>query len=375
MSKRVIYLCIGVLSLSCCHSRKEVNVDIPTTYTINVDSINESSDLEYCINTIIPLNTDFETPINDISRLIFRNGMYFLFDRANKTILTFDTLGNMIEKKHSIGNGPGEFIDPWDFDVDEQSNIWVYDLPTAKLIKYPHKDNNIGITEYKIGKQMLFISVADSCTLYGSYIYENGELKTWLGQFTLDDIHYTPIITNKEMYDLSYINSKYFFRSLDNLYYYNKHGEYIYKLNSNSILPYIRIESCCHPTKEDLIECQKNGHSLTLLANNKVGEVNAVYETEDYIFVEIAMNIPGYYIIDKKDGTITRMKFDVDMDFNGHLKVVGSTGKHFVGYYPINENNLKHMRENLDNKINGYHHISNITEDSDPVLVLFNFTK
>ena len=373
MKKVVTFFCFLTLVLSCNHSKESLSIEDLASYTINIDSIRESNDNDYCIHMIIPLKTDYNTPINEVSRLIFRNERYFLLDKANKTMLTFDTLGNMIDKIHSIGNGPGEFVDPWDFDVDELTNIWLYDLPTTKLIKYPFDKQKDGIKELKTGKQMLFISMADSCTLYGSHIYEKGEMTTWLGKITLSNNSYTPIILNREKYDLPYINSGYFFRSLDNLYYYKKHGEYIYKLSSDSTLPFIRIKSTRHPTEEDLIECERSGHPLNLLSDNKVGEVNAIYETDEYIFLEISMNPPGYYVINKKDNSITRMKFDANMDFNGHLRVVGSTGKYFIGYYHVDDDNIKYIKKRVNDKIKGHRHISDITEESDPILVLFTF--
>lgn len=55
---------------------------------------------------------------------------------------------------HKVGQGPGEYLEPSDIDIDKEGNIYVYDWATQSIITYKNgKPENYEIL--KIGQYFL----------------------------------------------------------------------------------------------------------------------------------------------------------------------------------------------------------------------------
>lgn len=360
----------SVIIVSCQQSADEPHFQT-NVLTINLDSLSQKN---ISINKYqyIPLEGGTEILLTGITELIHHDSVLHIFDRTGKSVYSYNLKNSETTQIHKIGAGPGEYVDVWDMDIDKDGNIWLYDISLMKLIRYSNLNKKYSFKEFNIRTQCMFIGVEDSLNVYLGNVYEKGRLTAWLRSLDLNKNKYEHLFLNKEKLDLPYNASTYFFRSKDNLYFYKKHGEYIYKLNSGKAIPYFHIASKRHPSKEDLNICQQEKSSFSLYKKNKINEISGFYETDKQIYLAVNAVPTMHIIINKNDGTISQIKFDVNSELNGHLKVIGATDQYFIGYYQPTEKTLK-LLKNKQESVLGKEKIDKLTEESNPILLLFNF--
>jgi len=85
---------------------------------------------------MIALEEDDNTMYADIDRLLYKNNKFFILDRfGNRTAVAFTGDGKPFAHYGNVGQGPGEYVTPWDIAVDDK---WVYilDPNRQKILKY-----------------------------------------------------------------------------------------------------------------------------------------------------------------------------------------------------------------------------------------------
>lgn len=64
-------------------------------------------------------------------KILEHNNKYFILDKTLRSIVSFKKGGNPITKYGQIGQGPGEYVSPWDFDIDT-TGLYVLDTKSKK---------------------------------------------------------------------------------------------------------------------------------------------------------------------------------------------------------------------------------------------------
>ncbi len=135
---RIIFWCILFISISCV--RKVQTIDSGSISTLNIDvneigthQVNKLSDILEPID-VIALETTNESLIRNINKIEFyKDDIYVLDLEGSKSLLVFSKNGKYKYKIGRIGNGPGEYSEPRDFDIDEEE---VRILTHNKLLIY-----------------------------------------------------------------------------------------------------------------------------------------------------------------------------------------------------------------------------------------------
>lgn len=66
------------------------------------------------------------------NKIIEHNNKYFILDKNSlRSIVSFKKDGNPITKYGRIGQGPGEYVSPWDFDIDT-TGLYILDTKSKK---------------------------------------------------------------------------------------------------------------------------------------------------------------------------------------------------------------------------------------------------
>jgi hypothetical protein len=84
------------------------------------------------------LEESFDHPIGVIDKVYITNrNIYLLDSQRAKSLFIYDRDGNLKNVINTVGSGPGEFIAPSDFDIQENNeNIIILDRHQRKLIYY-----------------------------------------------------------------------------------------------------------------------------------------------------------------------------------------------------------------------------------------------
>ena len=77
-------------------------------------------------------------------KIIEYNNKYYILDKSSlRTVVSFKKDGTPDTKYGRIGQGPGEYVFPWDMDIDE-TGVYVLDTNSKKVIHYNESGNLIG---------------------------------------------------------------------------------------------------------------------------------------------------------------------------------------------------------------------------------------
>jgi hypothetical protein len=103
---------------------------VPSDYDnlLQIDSLFASIDL-------IPLETNKYCLISSISKVIIANNCVYIQNRSDN-LYVFSISGEFIRAIGKKGNGPGEFRELRDFDIDVNGNIYILDF--LRILKYSH---------------------------------------------------------------------------------------------------------------------------------------------------------------------------------------------------------------------------------------------
>ncbi len=139
------YIFILLIFISCNQKKEPTHSDIKTI-NFNVEKIShlkieKLSDI-YEPLEMIPLETNDNVVIQKVDKVeIFGNKVYILDKDGAKTLFEFTRNGKFNRKIGRIGNGPGEYISPLDFDVSKETiriltyNRMIYYDTTGKYLK------------------------------------------------------------------------------------------------------------------------------------------------------------------------------------------------------------------------------------------------
>ena len=186
--KKSIFVIISILSLSSggCSKKAPHDEDIKTI-VVSAQDINNEILLSNYVESIeeINLETTDQSIIGGIEKVILYEDALFIFDKKGKSILKFFKNGKLISKLAAVGKGPGEYFQPFDFDI-HQGSIYLLDYTRKRLLIYDLDFNyknyfqlnnyytNVAVLENQI---LLYTSIYNTENSYNlTAVNETGEI-------------------------------------------------------------------------------------------------------------------------------------------------------------------------------------------------------
>jgi hypothetical protein len=121
-SKNIFYLCFLLLTAGCINVNKQQRSDnVPV---ITLQSIQEQlpDSILFQEPKIVYLETNESSLIGQITKVGMTDSLIFIFDRSQYAVLVFDMNGKFKSKIRRIGQGPQEYVQIADFDIDTINN-------------------------------------------------------------------------------------------------------------------------------------------------------------------------------------------------------------------------------------------------------------
>jgi len=173
MRTSIYVITLLALLVSCNNNKSKKTIpDSFVTISINKESITDSLLFTDMFDSVafIKLEKTDESLMSTIDRIeVTHDRIYVLSSFRDRAVFVFKRNGKFIFKINNVGRGPGEFIRPADFYVDEKNkNILIYSSYPARLIKYDY--NGKFIDEKSIGLYCMGFTVLDD----NLYIYTCG---------------------------------------------------------------------------------------------------------------------------------------------------------------------------------------------------------
>ena len=182
--RKLLFLLLSTLLFSCQPSSRPDHTSI---MSFQLDSVQASDVNPVCEVKYIPLELTDNSLIGSIDKILYRNKHFYIFDKsANMGILIFNENGKFIKALYRVGEGPGEYIAPIDFDVDDTGNLYIADNARQRIIKYS-ANNFEQYEEMDLGCYFMEFAVIDKEHIVLSEIYNQGSVKDKLAVYSQKD--------------------------------------------------------------------------------------------------------------------------------------------------------------------------------------------
>jgi hypothetical protein len=295
-----LILVIGFFTISCSnkiHNKQAIE--------INVDEIISEKPLVFSEVfsdfRVIPLETNEYCIINNLDNIKIVRDTIYIFDRNAKSVFIFSNNGRLISKISRIGRGPGEFNQPFDFDVDK-NGILIFDNSTKKLNKYDLKGNFLSSMnfEYRFSS---FVKADDNIYGYKSfppgngteqddyllYLFDKENLNTW------KTLKYSTILHGPKV--IEFIEGGNFFKTESGLKFFMNYCNTIFSIRNKTIKPYIILDSQKHKLKKDDLKNYTLDEPMSFMKANpdKLSKISGYSENDSMAFIKFRIGISEYY--------------------------------------------------------------------------------
>lgn len=164
-----IFSCIGCIKKNDNKKDNIIYVDLEKADKVSLWDIFSHIEL-------IPLETNEQSLIRQISKIVPYEDNYYVLDYRKSEILMFDFSGKYLHKISDKGEGPQEYSNISDFEIDEDKNILSV-LAPVNYSMYEYDFNGVFLNKYKIpdiiGAYMSFISLNKDTIVYFTFDYDN----------------------------------------------------------------------------------------------------------------------------------------------------------------------------------------------------------
>ena len=361
---------IGAMAYSIisCTSKKKSDSSNPTdTKIVKLDNIDKT---DFSITNIqyIPLETKDDVLIGSINKILFQNNLFYIFDKLNKCIYTFNLKGEIISIINKEGNGPGEYAEIIDMDVDKDGNIYVADNGKTRIIKYIKGIAENYETIY-VGEHFLEFCYLDNHLFLLSDLFNPQGEKIKLALFNEQNKTISHLLNyNLEgisELDILRCSKHYFYRSGNKILYNQRFTPSIYSIDKNgSMSKTLQISSNKYIPHSNLKELEKK--PLNFMQEKKyIKDLICIYETNvHFICMPFITPMPEYLLISKKENITKKINLLDEPLLHGTSTIEGVVNNKFLVIMNYSEQQAEKLKSDIRFK--------QWNEESNPVLVLFS---
>ncbi len=228
----IIPVFVLVTSFSACKKQHRVSgtrsYSDSTSIAVNLNETSKISVFDiFSKISVIPLETDSNSVIEQISRVIPHNNRYYILDRKQSAVLIFDSNGNFEKKIQKLGVGPGEYSLLYDFNINPFTNELELLNPRGELLSYTLDGEFISSLDIPMRNASKFLPITeDMIIFYTSYeeeklhYYSRSQDKILKKEFHFPEtILSTPLIANNSSPFIKHGDQTTFFLGFSNEIY------------------------------------------------------------------------------------------------------------------------------------------------------------
>lgn len=204
-----------VESLNCDVHKVEIHLD-KSFYDSITSHISDTS--------FVILNEKNNMMFSCVDKIIERDNKYYILDKSSlRTVVSFNKDGSPVARYGCFGQGPGEYVFPWDMDIDE-TGVYVLDTNSKKIIHYTEAGNLL--SERKIP----FFADAFKRLKNGNFIFNATPDGT-----QIPSLIYTDSLMNPIKYSMPYQEGYVGGYTTNGIFTYNNLGLCFYRSPSDSL--------------------------------------------------------------------------------------------------------------------------------------------
>jgi glycosyltransferase involved in cell wall biosynthesis len=349
-----------------------ITVDVPEMAPFNIDD--RLFDVKY-----IPLETNRQSIIGEISKVIYFNERFYILDAdITGSVYIFDKEGKYINKISRKGGGPGEYTRIYDFDIDRSANeMVILTGGPLKIIRNTMEGKFISEIHPPCYADRFTALPDKSSAIYLEYGDNTPFLKE---EYNLIFIDSTAVLKGGVLrYDHSHI-CKHFSKGLSTFYYYDG-GSYfypalndtVYRVGPNQITPVYAFDFGKDSFDKEVLQQDINEQD-SYFAQHSYASFFSIFETDQVLCFFFSCDnglYRGYY------SKVTGKTFVGAICANNKYPLgspIGNTDEALIdqltplvlaGY----KNNLERLPKTIDQQLSEI--IEKYKETDNPVLVTY----
>lgn len=293
-----VVFCLLMFLSSCGFFGKKDN----TNSIIEVLVIQEVKEKEFSdyfkLSSVINLETNENSYITDIRKIFINDNGIFILD-GFKQVLHFDRTGKYIKQFNSIGKGPGEWVEIFDFDMDD-TNI---------IIRSQHKELTYSINGEFIeevpnkNSAQEFVRIDNKTKAYYCSQGFNNSHNVLIKKESKKENYHIKTIGALKGYEFKSRYSRIFCQTQMGFIFVKAFNDTIYQLNSTfPFSPKYRID---FGAKRYPVEKLKDANLVDKFDREYANYISNVYETEVILYFEYVEGLrPKRVIFDKTIGKV-----------------------------------------------------------------------
>lgn len=358
------FIIFAILCMTSCQSQKSdvdngtIMIDWDNTPLGNFDI----KDVEY-----VPLETTEASLLSSISKIIFRNNCFYVLDKKSGGVYVFDRKGTFLSSIVKPGEGPEEYIELMDMDVDKEGNVYIADNVRMKILKFRTPEWELDKI-FNVGRHYWeFCCLDDDCFLLKDVFGKEGtDMK--LAHYNGNTHKVIPLIekafASVNEQDVMKCSNFNLYRSGSQLYYYERFTPNVYSISCvGELNKAYTIVSGNYISEGDLKGLEKN--PMKFLKERKfVKDIIDLYENKEY-FVCMPFVMPsGTFLFVPKNNVSEAKKIDLTQkpEFMGASPIEGVVDNRFFAILNTPNEIALESDERLSDR----------GEDANPVLMLFS---
>ena len=357
--------------MSCCFlsCNQQGKGYVATSEIISFDKVGKS-DFEISDLTYVPLETTEQSLIGSIDKIVYRNDKYYILDKTlNKSVYIFDKTGAFIYSINKSGEGPGEYLEMMDMDVDNNNNIYVADNGKMSIIKYINASPDTYET-ISVGEHFFEFRHLNGTLFVLRDIFGKDGQKMNLAIFDSGDNSLKPLLSDiqKDINELDILrcSKHYLYHAEEGILYNERFTPDIYSVDKKGQLHKKYTISSANYAPRDVLKGLEKNPVKFIQESKYIKDVIGLHENDKYFVCMPFMTPSASYLLIPKD-TPENAK---TIDLSAKKELVGTSQIELVAEnkFVVVMNYSESQAENLKNNPQciGWN------EESNPILVLFN---
>lgn len=400
-----------ILYIGCDSEKKKLKIDIEDKFIqINIDNEDFLKPLNYSDVfsevMVIPLETKKECLLGgDLFQIEIANDSIFILDPSiSNTFFLFNKEGKFLKKIGSRGKGPGEYIAPQHFYVDQiTEQIYLFDAMTNNIIVYNKNGKYIEnlrfstdlekiarITDFAIEKDFIYIDA----TPWPNKVLPNYLLRLVDSKGLLQNEWLSTPEYNKGL-QMNFSYGRLFFQTNNDIKFILPFCDTIFSLKNKNIDPFIVLTTKDKINKgdySDLMKKNENENDMSFVRelhkSCKLWNINNYFENDNISFFSFYKGgNPFFLFYNKNTGKTKCVKFILfnnDIFGLNHYKFCGITSTHLVTIFDPSKISSLPYKKSLE-ELKSYYKkskfvtnkndsiLNTIDEQSNPVVLLYKF--
>lgn len=342
----------------------------------------------YEIESYIPLETDDEVFIGEISKLMVVDDTIWILDNMLEQVLAFTSTGKLLTVIKQKGEGPGQYQRIADVAVSKDA-VYIYDAWSRTMLKFGRDGELVAEKKLNLSASTFEVLPSENFVFYHDYTANEGK-----GE---DDIHYNLTLTDKNLQVKSQFivndllpapefligNHKNFSRNGEDLLLLESYQNVVYRIEDDEVVPYLKFNwSDDHDANKNVLF--KNTRSgdwsveRTMDFENKeeLGRMVELQENDRVLICTYFKKGVIYHVFyDKVDGQVLELQKKMqagslpvaltnDLDNSVYYPLLAAQGDSF---YSFTDAYQLGSGEVISERVKGL--LARLPEDPDPIIV------